>query len=119
MPNPSVISSLRGSDSKYTDVGAGEALPPGSTMAVKIHGDSIGLYNVDGQIFAMDDLCTHDDAYLSDGDFDPSDGTVRCPRHSSRFDVRTGKPRSFPAVLPVEVYEAKIEQGRILVLLAT
>ncbi len=103
----------------YVDVGPAEALPPGTKLAVEIDGEAVGLYNVDGGIYAMDDLCTHDEAYLSEGDFNASEGTIRCPQHSSHFDVRTGRPRSFPAILPVEVYEAKIEGDRILVLFDT
>ena len=101
------------------DVGPIDSVPTGAKTAVEIDGEPVGLYNVDGQIFAMDDLCTHDEAYLSEGDFNPSAGTIRCPRHSSHFDVRTGRPRSLPAILPVQVYEAKVEQGRILVLFDT
>ncbi len=103
----------------YVDVGPVASLPAGAKASVDIDGEPVGLYNVDGQIFAMDDFCTHDEAYLSEGDFNPSAGTIRCPRHSSHFDVRSGRPRSFPAILPVQVYETKVEQGRILVLFDT
>lgn len=103
----------------YVDVGSIDSFPAGAKAAVEIDGEPVGLYNVDGQIFAMDDMCTHDEAYLSEGDFNPSAGTVRCPRHSSHFDVRTGRPRTLPAILPVQVYETKVEQGRILVLFDT
>lgn len=103
----------------YVDVGPIASVPVGSKAAVEIGGEAVGLYNVDGEIYAMDDLCTHDEAYLSEGDFNPSAGTIRCPRHSSHFDVRTGRPRTLPAILPVQVYEAKVEQGRILVLFDT
>ncbi|MCY3912054.1 MAG: non-heme iron oxygenase ferredoxin subunit [Chloroflexi bacterium] len=109
----------QGAAGGYVDVGPIESVPAGSKAAVDFDGEPVGLYNVDGQIFAMDDLCTHDEAYLSEGDFNPSAGTVRCPRHSSHFDVRTGRPRTLPAILPVQVYETKVEQGRILVLFDT
>ena len=103
----------------YVDVGPIDSVPEGTKAAVEFDGEPVGLYNVDGEIFAMDDLCTHDEAYLSEGDFNPSAGTIRCPRHSSHFDVRTGRPRTLPAILPVQVYETKVEQGRILVLFDT
>ena len=109
----------QGAAGGYVDVGPIESIPAGAKGAVEIDGEPVGLYNVDGQFFAMDDLCTHDEAYLSEGDFNPSAGTVRCPRHSSHFDVRTGRPRTLPAILPVQVYETKVEQGRILVLFDT
>jgi naphthalene 1,2-dioxygenase system ferredoxin subunit len=62
----------------YVDVGPVASLPAGAKASVDIDGEPVGLYNVDGQIFAMDDFCTHDEAYLSEGDFNPSAGTIRC-----------------------------------------
>ena len=103
----------------YVDVGPIDSVPAGTAAAVEIDGEPVGLYNVDGQIFAMDDLCTHDEAYLSEGDFNPAAVTIRCPRHSSHFDLRTGRPRTLPAILPVRVYSTKVERGRILVLFDT
>ncbi|MBM4436319.1 MAG: non-heme iron oxygenase ferredoxin subunit [Actinobacteria bacterium] len=97
------------------DLGPAEMAPPGTVRTFERNSARIAVYNVAGQLFAMDDLCTHDEAFLSDGDFDPSTRTVRCPRHSSRFDLTTGRPKSLPALRPVRTYPARIVDGRIKV----
>ena len=97
------------------DAGPAEALQPGQVAAVEVDGLRIAVWNVSGTIYAMDDLCSHDEAYLSEGTFDIETATVRCPKHTSRFDLKTGRPLSFPAVRPVRTYPARIEQGRVLV----
>ena len=101
----------------YIDVAALEAVPPGATAQVEVKGLHIGIYNVDGTIYAMDDLCSHDLAWLSEGSFDPTTRTVRCPKHTSNFDVKTGRPNTLHAIKPVKTYATIVEEGRILLLL--
>ena len=65
-------------------------------------GQTIGLYRCGGQLHAIEDRCTHDDGPLCEGEWDPSACEVICPRHGSRFDLRTGAALTLPAYLPVD-----------------
>jgi 3-phenylpropionate/trans-cinnamate dioxygenase ferredoxin component len=76
---------------------------------------SLGVYNVDGELYALEDRCSHDDGPLVEGDWEPGEAVVICPRHGSRFDLRTGRPLSLPAYLPVETYAVRVEDGIVKV----
>jgi 3-phenylpropionate/trans-cinnamate dioxygenase ferredoxin subunit len=71
----------------------------------------IGVYNVDGELYAIEDRCSHDDGPLCEGDFEPGEAVVICPRHGSRFDIRTGQALTLPAYLPVDTFPVKVEDG--------
>jgi len=103
----------------YVDVAAAEDIPPGTARQVQVGERRIGVYNVSGDLYAMDDLCSHDQAWLTEGDFDPERRSVRCPRHTSTFDLTSGRPRTLPAIRPVATYAAKFEAGRVLILIDT
>ena len=98
-------------------VGPVEELPPGEVKIVRAGELAIGVYNLDGEFFAIEDRCSHDDGPLAEGDFDPDRCIVVCPRHGSEFDLRTGKPRTLPAYLPVPIYPVRVDGGRIVVVL--
>jgi 3-phenylpropionate/trans-cinnamate dioxygenase ferredoxin subunit len=63
------------------------------------------------EVFALDDRCSHAEAWLSEGEV--FDSTVECPRHGSEFDLRTGRPLSLPATKPVRVYGVSVEGGTV------
>jgi 3-phenylpropionate/trans-cinnamate dioxygenase ferredoxin subunit len=92
-----------------------EELPPGTVRIVRAGELAIGVYNLEGELYAIEDRCSHDDGPLAEGDFDPDEGVAICPRHGSRFDVRTGRPLSLPAYLPVDTYEVTVEDGIVRV----
>ena len=75
----------------------------------------LGVYHVDGELYALEDRCSHDDGPLVEGDWDPDDGVAVCPRHGARFDIRTGRPLSLPATEPVETYPVRVEDGIVTV----
>ena len=76
---------------------------------------SVGVYNLGGELYAIEDRCSHDDGPLAEGDFDPEDGYAVCPRHGARIDIRTGKALSLPAVFPVETFPVVVEDGIVKV----
>jgi 3-phenylpropionate/trans-cinnamate dioxygenase ferredoxin subunit len=88
-------------------------LPVGATRLVEVDGIKIGVFNCDGELLAIEDRCSHDDGPLAEGEFDQSTCTVECPRHGSRFDLRTGRPKTLPAFAPVETFEVRLEDGEI------
>lgn len=98
---------------------ASAAEVPADGMRAFEHGDRrIAVFHVGGNWYATDDICSHDEAHLSEGWLEPEDCTVECPLHGSRFDIRTGQPLSLPAFQPVAVYEVRLEGDDLLVALA-
>jgi 3-phenylpropionate/trans-cinnamate dioxygenase ferredoxin subunit len=95
-----------------------EELPPGEVKIVRAGELAIGVFNVGGEYFAIEDRCSHDDGPLAEGDFDPERLVVICPRHGSEFDLRSGRPLSLPAYLPVDTYEVLVEDGFVKVRVA-
>ncbi len=88
-------------------------LPPGGKRLVDINGRAVALFNVDGQLYAIDDVCTHDGGPLAEGELHGCE--IECPRHGARFDVRTGAALCMPAFEPVTAHEVKVEGGDLLV----
>jgi nitrite reductase/ring-hydroxylating ferredoxin subunit len=81
-------------------------LAPGDIRGVEIGDISIALYNVDGDICATDNICTHAFALLSDGWLDGD--CIECPLHAGRFDVRTGRALGPPVDEDIKVYPVQI-----------
>jgi 3-phenylpropionate/trans-cinnamate dioxygenase ferredoxin subunit len=90
-----------------------EDLPPGSMRLVTWEDLEIGVFNCGGELLAIEDRCSHDNGPLAEGEFDESDCTVECPRHGSRFDLRTGKPITLPAYVPVDTFPVRVEDDLI------
>jgi len=88
---------------------------PGSVKIVTLGWTSIGVYNCGGDLLALEDRCSHDDGPLAEGEVDAEKCTVECPRHGSLFDLRTGKPQTLPAYVPVETFPVVIEDDVIKV----
>jgi len=88
------------------------ALAEGDVLGVIVAGHEIALYDIEGQLFATDDICTHAYAKLSDG-FD--NGEIECPLHAGRFDARTGKATAPPCVDDIKTYPVRVEGGEIQV----
>ncbi|TMK77570.1 MAG: non-heme iron oxygenase ferredoxin subunit [Actinobacteria bacterium] len=92
-----------------------DELPPGSVKIVHAGEIAVGVYNLGGEYYAIEDRCSHDNGPLAEGDFDPEEGVAVCPRHGARIDIRTGRPLSLPAVLPVETFPVVVEDGTVKV----
>ena len=87
-------------------------LPPGE--AVRVEADvPLAVFNVDGELFAIDDTCTHQDASLADGYLEGC--WVECPLHASTFDLRTGKVSGPPAKTGVRTHAVTVVDGMIQV----
>lgn len=88
-------------------------IPEGRAIVVDVDGDSLALARVDGEVYCIDNICTHDGGPLGEGELDGT--ALECPRHGARFDVCTGRALSFPAVVPVNAYDVKIDGQDVLV----
>lgn len=97
------------------DVCPVEELPPGTVKIVHAGLVSVGVYNIDGELYGLEDRCSHDDGPLAEGDWEPEEGIAVCPRHGARFDIRTGRPLTLPAYLPVETFPVRVEDGFVKV----
>ncbi|HET7559389.1 MAG TPA: non-heme iron oxygenase ferredoxin subunit [Limnochordia bacterium] len=92
--------------SDFVVVAKREDVPLGGALRVEVAEQEIALFNIDGEIYAIGDICSHARASLSEGDVDGF--TVACPKHGSLFDVRTGEALTLPAFRPVPKYEVRI-----------
>lgn len=99
--------------SQFVKVCAVADLPDQGAVAVEVNGSPIAIVRTQGEVFAVRDVCSHDELTLSDGDV--YDYTIECPAHGSCFDVRTGAVTQWPARDPVITYPAKVEDGHVLV----
>jgi 3-phenylpropionate/trans-cinnamate dioxygenase ferredoxin subunit len=88
-------------------------LAPGERRLVEWEDLEIGLFNCGGAVYAIEDRCSHDDGPLIEGELDEQACTIECPRHGSLFDIRTGKPKTLPAYVPVDTFNVVIEDETI------
>ena len=88
-------------------------IPEEGAIRVVVDGTPICLARSEGEVFAINDVCSHADVSLAEGDVE--DGTVECWLHGSRFDLRTGKPTSLPAVKPVATYPVTVEGDDVII----
>jgi 3-phenylpropionate/trans-cinnamate dioxygenase ferredoxin subunit len=100
------------------DVAPVEELPPGSVKIVVAGLLSIGVYNLDGEFYALEDRCSHDDGPLCEGDFDLEEGIAICPRHGANIDIRSGRALTLPAIEPVATFPVHVEDGVVKVNIA-
>ena len=89
----------------YVRVARADDIPPGTKKIVEVDGIEIVVVNLDGQFYAVEDVCTHDGGPLGEGKLDGCE--LICPRHGARFDVRTGAATRMPAIEPAPTYEVR------------
>lgn len=96
---------------RFITVATTEEVKPGDRIVLEVEAHVIALFNVDNRYYAIEDLCTHDEGPLAEGELD---GTViECPRHGAKFDITTGAVLSMPAVVPVPRYETRVEGNQV------
>jgi 3-phenylpropionate/trans-cinnamate dioxygenase ferredoxin subunit len=85
----------------------------GATKRVVVDGVEVLLCNVDGNFYAIEDVCTHDGGALDQGELEGE--RIRCPRHGAYFDVRTGDALTLPAIVPVQTYSVRVDGDDVYV----
>jgi 3-phenylpropionate/trans-cinnamate dioxygenase ferredoxin component len=101
--------------SPLVDICPVSELPPGASRIVEVEDFEIGVVNCGGDILAIEDRCSHDNGILFEGEIDTEQCVVECPRHGSKFDMRTGRPVNLPAYVPVDTFEVVVEDDMIRV----
>lgn len=99
--------------SRLVSVARAGEIHPGAAKQVWVGDEPIAIFNVGGEYFAISDNCTHEDAPFSEGFIGEDECDVECPLHGSRFDLRTGKALTLPAIFPARVFEVTLEGDEI------
>lgn len=103
---------------EWVTVLAAASLPEGGVIRVTVPDGDIALARVDGQVYAIDDTCSHGAVSLSEGDLVPGECRIECWLHGSEFDLRTGHPTCLPATVPLRTYPVRIDGDSVQVDLA-
>jgi 3-phenylpropionate/trans-cinnamate dioxygenase ferredoxin component len=92
-------------------VGKTADIPPECVGVFQVGDHEVAVCNVDGQFYAIDDLCTHDGGSLDQGQLEGDE--IECPRHGARFNVTSGQATQLPAFEPVDTHEVRVEGDTI------
>jgi len=100
----------------YTVARVGD-IGPGEMAYVEVGPDEepVCLINLDGEFYALNDCCTHEEASLSDGEIIGDE--IECPLHGGAYEIRTGMPTSFPVVIRATTYKVRVEGDEIQIAL--
>jgi nitrite reductase/ring-hydroxylating ferredoxin subunit len=99
--------------SKFVKVAKVDDIPNGEALQVEADGQMCALVAVEGDVYCVQDICTHEHAHLSEGFVEGFE--IECPLHGSIFDVRTGEVKSLPATEDLKTFNVKVEDGEVLV----
>ena len=99
--------------SDWIDVASRTEIPPGAWRSVELDGAQVAVFNIDGEYYAIEDVCTHDGGILTGGALEGEE--VVCPRHGARFSVKSGKVLAPPAYEDVTKFPVRIEAGTVQV----
>lgn len=105
------MSETTATERKWVDVGAADEIPDGEVKTYVVDGRRIAVARANEQLYAVQDLCTHDDGPLGEGELEGF--SIVCPRHGAKFDVRTGAVVAMPAISPIESFPVMEKDGRI------
>jgi nitrite reductase/ring-hydroxylating ferredoxin subunit len=102
------------SDGKRIELCNADEVAPGTALKVEINDDLVlAVFNVDGQFYVTDDLCTHGPGSLSEGYIE--DDVVECNFHNGQFNIRTGEVVSPPCMVPIKTYPTLVVDGKVTI----
>lgn len=96
---------------RYYKVISQEEIKQTNKLSLEIEGKSIVLFVIAGELFAIGDVCSHDDGPLGDGDLDGY--IISCPRHGAQFDIRDGQVLTLPAIIDIPAYPIRVVDGYV------
>ena len=97
------------------EVCALDALDEAVPYVASLDGLDVVVVRCDGELYCVENVCSHENFPLSDGEVDPFTCEIECARHGSMFDLRTGEPRSLPATKPVRTFPVSVTDGTVVV----
>jgi 3-phenylpropionate/trans-cinnamate dioxygenase ferredoxin subunit len=99
--------------SEWVDAVRVEELNPGNHVVVEVEDAMIAIFNLDGEFYAIEDVCIHDGSEIASGCV--IDGNIECPRHGARFNIKTGAVTAPPAYEPVDTFPVQVMDGVVRV----
>ncbi len=99
--------------SEWLRVASKSAVRQGTPLLITVDGEDVALFRVGDEVFALEDLCSHAEASLSEGE--QQDYCITCPQHGGQFDVRTGKATHFPAFSPVKCFPVQVQGDDVFI----
>ena len=90
-----------------------EEFEHGTARKVTLEGHQISLVRIDDDVYAIGDVCSHEDVSLSEGYVDTEDCLLECWRHGAMFNLKTGEPETLPAIRAVPVYDVSVVDGMV------
>jgi 3-phenylpropionate/trans-cinnamate dioxygenase ferredoxin component len=96
---------------EFLEIAPADQLPEGERLYIEVGGKQIVIFNLAGKLFAIGDVCSHDNGPVGDGEIEENE--IICPRHGGRFDIRSGKATSLPAVVDIPAYPVRVVEGMI------
>ena len=99
--------------SDWIDVAEKDELLHGSSKVVVVDGARVAVFNLNGEYYAIEDACTHDEGELASGTVEGEE--IVCPRHGARFNIKTGKVTAPPAYEDIETFPVHVSEGKIQV----
>lgn len=99
--------------SDWVDVAKTSELEAGSHRVVDVDDVMIAVFNVEGEFFAIEDVCTHDGGELTGGEIE--NDVIVCPRHGAKFSIRSGEVLAPPAYEPVDTFPVRVQDGVVQV----
>lgn len=97
----------------WIEVAAADEIPPGACRTMEVDGKWVAVFNLGGEFYAIEDVCTHDGGDLASGEIDGD--AIVCPRHGARFCIKTGEVLSPPAYEDVPTYPVRVQDGKVQV----
>ena len=92
-----------------------DEIDPGAARSFDVGRVRVCIVRIGDDVYAINDRCSHEDYSLSDGEVWEEEREIECWKHGSTFSLETGEPQSLPATQPVAVYEARVEDGDVVV----
>lgn len=100
-------------DEALIDLCSTDDVEPGTAIKVEKDDLELAVYNVEGEFYVTDDLCTHGPGSLSEGYLDGH--IIECDFHNGAFDIRTGEVAAPPCMIPLKTYKVTVRDGRVLI----
>jgi len=96
---------------EWVEVARDGEIPLGGSKVAEVNGGMVVVFNLDGEYYAIDDVCTHDGESLAGGDVEGDE--IVCPRHGARFNIRSGEVMAPPAVESIHVFPVRVQNGAV------